>query len=511
MKKLPYWILTDEFPSFYDCESKTAVEQTARVYGAMQKLIDEYNKFIDDLNAELENFENGTTEDVELFKMGVNQKFDDFVAIVELKLKGQDSKLDGFIGDIKGNLSQAILTLVREMKESGELSETILDAFEETTNIIETLRTETSSAINTFKAETNEEFATLSTTINASVSALETEMDNFKTETDGKIVEIESFKTEADGKLAELETFKTKFKAETEEKLAELETTSKVKSTLYPSLTDEQKTAIRNLAMSYYNNRTTFYYNDEDVNRNTFADNECYNSSKSKFKMNCSSFVQMLYMGRSVTDFVGKNATSYLGKITKEFDFGYYFGFKRRALSGAARRDSSGNITGYYGYTKPYSDNNLSSFSYNTYYNSTSTRLNNQSFRSYLDAGDIAFELWNMGCEIPKSELQIGDIVFTTRAIINDNAESEFKRHMFRDIVHTLVVTNITADGSINFIDCTDAIDGETKAITYCGMGLSDISDKLRGAFTEENIVMCARHPIAFGYESNVPGSIERI
>ena len=34
----------------------------------------------------------------------------------------------------------------------------------------------------------------------------------------------------------------------------------------YPTLTDEQKTQIRDLAMQYYNNRNLFYYNDDNVN-----------------------------------------------------------------------------------------------------------------------------------------------------------------------------------------------------------------------------------------------------
>lgn len=44
MLRLPQWVLTNKYPSIYDSESKTVTEQTARVYGAMNEMIDGFNQ-----------------------------------------------------------------------------------------------------------------------------------------------------------------------------------------------------------------------------------------------------------------------------------------------------------------------------------------------------------------------------------------------------------------------------------------------------------------------------------
>lgn len=470
MRKLPHWVLTDKFPAFYDTESLTAVEQTARLYGAMQELIDEYNKFVDSLNSELENYEKGITEKIETFEVGVNQKFDDFIKVVELMFDKHTLEVTETINYIKSNTSSAISGIIKEMRENGELSEAVLNSFEETKNIINVLRAELEEDQEVFKEE-----------VRVGVEEVRVGVEEFKTETNKKITE--------------------------------LETVEKARKILYPELTQQQKDAIRNLAMSYYNNRSAFYYNDVDVTRNTFATNGCYTDEKTKFKLNCSMFAQFIFMGRDINDFKGKNADTYLNKITKAFDFGYYFEFKNRPLYGITKKDAEGNISGYYGFRKPHDAEGdyTSSFSYNSYYAQASERLYNQAFRSYMDACDMAFELQSMGCEIPRSELQSGDIVFTESTIVNDDNDSEFVRHGFKNITHVLIVSRIDENGRPVFIDCTDAANGETMPITSCGVYSSYDFDKLRGAYTEENIVMCARHPVAFGYTSNVPENIERI
>lgn len=65
IKPLPNWVLTKNYPAFYDTESVTAIEMVAKLYGAMQELITDYNKFIDDINQGIEDFENGVNADIE--------------------------------------------------------------------------------------------------------------------------------------------------------------------------------------------------------------------------------------------------------------------------------------------------------------------------------------------------------------------------------------------------------------------------------------------------------------
>ena len=56
MELLPKWCLPFPVPSVFDTDSATVIEQTARVYGAMQKLIEEYNSFAESTNKNISEF-----------------------------------------------------------------------------------------------------------------------------------------------------------------------------------------------------------------------------------------------------------------------------------------------------------------------------------------------------------------------------------------------------------------------------------------------------------------------
>lgn len=129
MQKLPHWVLPDKFPALYDTESATAIEMTAKVYGAMNNLIEEYNKFVDGVNAEIEKFEGDTNKDIELFKTAIAQQFQDFIDVVELKIQSQDNEIANAIAYMKDNLSDSVNSLLNEIRENGELTQDILTAF----------------------------------------------------------------------------------------------------------------------------------------------------------------------------------------------------------------------------------------------------------------------------------------------------------------------------------------------------------------------------------------------
>lgn len=131
MLKLPHWVVTNKFPALYDTESATAIEMVAKLYGKMNELIDDYNNFVDALNAEIEKFENETDKDIELFKIAIRQEFQDFIDIVELKLQSQDKEIADAIAYMKSNLQSTISMLVKEMRENGELTDDLLNAFDE--------------------------------------------------------------------------------------------------------------------------------------------------------------------------------------------------------------------------------------------------------------------------------------------------------------------------------------------------------------------------------------------
>lgn len=280
-----------------------------------------------------------------------------------------------------------------------------------------------------------------------------------------------------------------------------------------PTLTAEQKMALQSLMDDYYNNKGTFYY-EFTHNRNAFtAGSTCYNSTKGKFKQCCATFVQHIMMGRSVNDFVGKNASTYSANITKTpvSDFGYYFDFKyRKYLYGLTDTDENGNIV-YYGYEQPNESNYEGSYSYNSYYHPDSTKANKQNFNAFCNANDMARELYEMGCEIPFSELDVGDIVFTYDNDLSNNS-SMFNFSAWRNIYHVAMVYDVkqidASSKEIFYIECTSYFNVDTRPIEKPYLSSSQMDLRFKAFKLTEDMAFCARMPIAFGYEPNVPSKI---
>lgn len=280
-----------------------------------------------------------------------------------------------------------------------------------------------------------------------------------------------------------------------------------------PTLTDDQKMALQKLMDDYYNNRSTFYY-EFTHNRNAFTGGgQCYDSSRGKFKQCCATFVQHIMMGRSVNDFVGKNASTYSAKITKTdvSAFGYYFDFKyRKYLYGLTDTDESGS-TVYYGYNQPNKDNYEGSYSYNSYYHPDSTKANKQNFNGFCNANDMARELYEMGCEIPFSELDIGDIIFTRDNDLSDNS-SMLNFSAWREIYHVGMVYDVkqidASSKEIYYIECTSYFNTETRPIEKPFLTSTQMDLRFKAFKLTEDMAFCARMPIAFGYKPNVPDKI---
>lgn len=146
MNLLPHWVLTDKFPAFYDSESKTALEQTARVYGAMQELIKEYNSFVDSVNQHILDFENAAKKDYEIFTTAIRQEFQDFIDVVTLKIQSQDSIIEDAVSYMKTNLSESIDAALLEMRANGSFSQEVLKVYADMENQIAALN----SRMNTF-------------------------------------------------------------------------------------------------------------------------------------------------------------------------------------------------------------------------------------------------------------------------------------------------------------------------------------------------------------------------
>lgn len=198
---------------------------------------------------------------------------------------------------------------------------------------------------------------------------------------------------------------------------------------------------------------------------------------KEKYILNCGLFAQMIWMGRSIKDFKSSTITT---KITKAFDWGYYFDFiEARKAYGVTKSDGS-----YY--------------SGNTYINDSGGK----SFITFDNAAAMACELYRKGYEIPYSQVDIGDLIFYRGDHISNGDNDGLEQSSFRHITHVGIVYDLTENGP-TIMESTNAF----KA----GIGKSGLGDdvtkfgNVRGAGQEQRVVMAARHPAAYGAPCNVP------
>ena len=266
---------------------------------------------------------------------------------------------------------------------------------------------------------------------------------------------------------------------------------SKEKSLFIPKLNNKQKTEIKKLMSDYLANNTKFIY-DGTFRRESYAypvkttdDNMhgCINS-EGKYYLNCGLLAQMVWMGRSIDDFVLSYPST---KINKEFDWGYYFDF-------LAARNA-------YGIMK----NSTTYYSANTYENSAGETC----FITFDNAAAMAMELYYKGYEIPYSLVDIGDLVFYRTESEIDGSGDELEQTSFLNITHVGLVYDMDEDGIPLILECSNAY---SKAV-----GKASLSNKhnvsnfglVRGAGLTSRVCMAARHPAAWGDGYNVPEYFE--
>lgn len=87
MNALPKWALANPFPAIHDFESLTVLDQTARIYGAMNQLINEYNAFADAVNDHLSTFTETEKEAREEFELQITKVMREFRCSMEQYLE----------------------------------------------------------------------------------------------------------------------------------------------------------------------------------------------------------------------------------------------------------------------------------------------------------------------------------------------------------------------------------------------------------------------------------------
>ena len=118
MNKLPNWIFANKFPAVYDFESLTVIDQTARLYGTVNGLIEEFNKTVELLKTYAEQ----ETESREEFELKITKVIMEFMCDWNEKI---------------GDLNTIVVTAINEAIQSGKITVSVAyDPDTEALNIV---------------------------------------------------------------------------------------------------------------------------------------------------------------------------------------------------------------------------------------------------------------------------------------------------------------------------------------------------------------------------------------
>lgn len=98
---LPHWRITETRSKIYDLESATSIEQTAKLYGKMQELIEDYNKFVDELNTKITEHYESVKDDHEAFESSMRQEFQDFIDTINLRYMNMENEHNKCLEDLE--------------------------------------------------------------------------------------------------------------------------------------------------------------------------------------------------------------------------------------------------------------------------------------------------------------------------------------------------------------------------------------------------------------------------
>lgn len=132
--RLPKWVFTSKFPAFYDTESLTATEQTARVYGKMNELIDSWNNYVEEINTQITKHNESVDEDFNCFTNKILATTQNFITSIDTAVAAQNKEIREIYSKFSSDMLGVVENLLNEMKLSGELDDAISQAVTGLTN-----------------------------------------------------------------------------------------------------------------------------------------------------------------------------------------------------------------------------------------------------------------------------------------------------------------------------------------------------------------------------------------
>ena len=122
IRPLPFWVLTDLQPAFYDSESGTVLQQLSRIYPKIQEVINSYNDFVREVNRYIDEFETGIIKDFNCFKNCIIKTMNDYIESIDTKINLQDMDIQNAIDYMKNNIVETTTNVVNQAIQNGDIN-----------------------------------------------------------------------------------------------------------------------------------------------------------------------------------------------------------------------------------------------------------------------------------------------------------------------------------------------------------------------------------------------------
>lgn len=141
INNLPNWCIPDSSPAFYDTDSKSVLDQTAKLYGIIKKLVADYNDYAKELDTGMDDLESEVKKLQTELEERITKLIHDYIRMLDDKVKNQDLVIEENITYIKNNIGAEVVRIINEMKENGELESIIGDSLDGLSTKINELET----------------------------------------------------------------------------------------------------------------------------------------------------------------------------------------------------------------------------------------------------------------------------------------------------------------------------------------------------------------------------------
>lgn len=145
---LPKFMMMCTHPTYHDSEPVTLLEMVGHQQGKINELVKAYNEFVEVVNTKTEEFINGTNTDMETFRVGIRQEFQDFIDVVALQIGEQNKAFNEFKIVVNGSMeafTQAVESKIA--KQNSEIKNVYDHVVENLSTVINEMLTDGSVQI----------------------------------------------------------------------------------------------------------------------------------------------------------------------------------------------------------------------------------------------------------------------------------------------------------------------------------------------------------------------------